>query len=1037
MLCLEVDASRSVLPRDKSVKKRILMGAAASVVLLLGQTRNPYNALPTRTVGHARQSPVTTFNPNFLEGRELFAPQSVAADTSVNPPILYVADTGNNRVLAWRNPASAPKGAPADMVIGQRDMLTTLSQGPEQNSTELRITGGFSSPTALTVDRDGNLYVADSGNNRVVRYPRPFEQQNEILQSDLVIGQRAINQGRQPNQGIAPSNKTLALAGSSGAFRVGITLDASNNLWISDPLNNRVLRFPPSQLAANTNEPQADLVLGQPDFSTTKIVDPPQNVQLNKNNVINPSGISFDAAGRLFIADTRQRVTMWLPPFRTGMSASRILGASEDPSLSATRLGGNNGPPETSFSIGNDLYVLDTGNNRILRYGNPDSWAAESATVISPAALSVIGQSDFTQNEPNRSVRGDARADSLFGPTSATLAGGYLWIADANNNRIVGYPQNVLTTADRLLGQLDFQYRGPNITKQQGFNFNSTIGLVAGVAVDYTSDPPRLYIADTGNNRILGFRDARNIRSGDLPDLLIGQSDYNRNTINFSTGDPNVVLERGFNAPAGVAVDPQGNLWVADTGNGRVMRFPKPFEQTTPVNLRANLCLGQANCFARPQREATGRNMNSPIGIAFMVDGHVLVSDFAHNRVLQYRRPPGADFVDGQTASVVIGQRDFSSSAGGVDSDKLNSPRFITIDSSDRLYVADTNNNRIFIRALVNLDRSGPQASYLLGTSAAPTSVNVSRETGNIWVSFPGANAIVRFPEYLALVLDPSPLPPTGDSLQSFAPLSLALDPQDNPIVVEGVHRLAFYYPRLDLQNAANFNRRLITPGMVANVSRVAGSFGDVGGNAPEKLWPRELGDVEVVVDDTPAPLKSVASDKIQFQIPTNFDPPKTIELIVRRKSSGQILGAITAITEVASVGFFSRNESGFGQVVALNEDGTENSNVNGAVRGSVVKLFGTGLGKIANLPEDGVAPEAEIPSSTKPTAVVFNARALAAADIKFFGLAPGMIGTFRMDVVVPANAAVNLPNPVAIEYRDVFSRDGFGPGINVTVFVK
>jgi uncharacterized protein (TIGR03437 family) len=352
------------------------------------------------------------------------------------------------------------------------------------------------------------------------------------------------------------------------------------------------------------------------------------------------------------------------------------------------------------------------------------------------------------------------------------------------------------------------------------------------------------------------------------------------------------------------------------------------------------------------------------------------------------------------------------------------------------LYVADSGNNRIFIRALVGLERSGPQASYLLPTGGQPTSVNVTRETGNIWVSFPNGNSIIRFPEYQALVFDPSPNP-TGDSLGAFGPLSLALDPQDNPIVVEGIHRVAFYYPRLDLQNAANLNRRLIAPGMVAQVSRFIGTFGDVSGKASDTAWPKELGDVEVVVDELPAPIRSVAFDKIVFQVPTSFDAPKIIELVVRRKSSGQILGAINSLTEVASPAFFSRNETGFGQVVALNEDGSENSNVNGATRGSVVKLFGTGIGKIDGMPEDGVAPTAEIASSLKPSAVVFGGRIVPAADIKFWGLAPGLIGTFRLDVVVPANAAVNLPNPVAIEFRDLLSRDGFAPGVNVTVFVR
>jgi len=1006
------------------------------VLFLHGQTaRNPYNPAPTRTVGHARAT-VTTFNPNFLEGRELFAPQAVAADTRSNPPILYVADTGNNRVLAWRNPSSAAKGAPADLVIGQRDMITTLAQGPEQNTAELRITAGFSSPTGLAVDREGNLYIADSGNNRIVRYQRPFDQQGEILQADLVIGQRSINSGRSANQAIGPSNKTLAFSNGGGAFRVGMTFDAANNLWTADPINNRILRFPSAQLLPNALEPEADLVIGQLDFESTKITDPPINAQLNKNNVVTPSGISFDASGRLFVCDARQRVTVWFPPLRTGMSASRVLGTSDQPGLSDKRLGSLAGPPEGAFAINNETYVIDTGNNRIMRYANPDSWPAEATTDISPAAISVIGQPDFVQNQPNRNIRGDARADAFFGPTSGVVAGGYIWIADANNNRVMGFPQSAFSTADRVLGQLDFQYRSPNITKQKGFNFSSSGGAVAGIAVDYTSDPPRLYVADSGNNRVLAFRDARDVRFGDLPDLVIGQSDFNRNSINFITGDPNVVIERGFNSPAGVSVDPQGNLWVADTGNGRIMRFPKPFEQPNINDQRANLCLGQANCFARPQREATGRNLNAPIGIAFMVDGHVLVSDLAHNRVLQFRRPPGQDFVDGQTASLVIGQRDFATSSAGNDSDKLNGPRFITIDSSDRLYVADTGNNRIFIRALVGLDRSGPQASYLLGTSAQPTSVNVSRETGNIWVSFPTSNAIVRFPEYQALVFDPSPNP-SGDSLATFAPLALALDPQDNPIVLEGIHRLTFFYPRLDLQNAANLNRRLIAPGMVAQVSRFTGTFGDVSGKASDTAWPKELGDVEVVIDELPVPIKSVAADKIQFQVSSNFDPPKTIELVVRRKSSGQILGAINALTEVASPGFFTKNESGFGQITALNEDGSENSNVNGATRGSVVKLFGTGLGKIDAMPEDGTAPTADIPSSTRPSAVSFGNRILPTSSIKFFGLAPGMIGTFRIDLVVPDNAAVNLANPVIIEYRDVLSRDGFGPGVTATVFVR
>ena len=62
----------------------------------------------------------TTVGPNVVEGRELNAPQGVALDLSVTPPILYIADTGNNRVLAFKYGTQTTPGAPvADLVLGQ------------------------------------------------------------------------------------------------------------------------------------------------------------------------------------------------------------------------------------------------------------------------------------------------------------------------------------------------------------------------------------------------------------------------------------------------------------------------------------------------------------------------------------------------------------------------------------------------------------------------------------------------------------------------------------------------------------------------------------------------------------------------------------------------------------------------------------------------------------------------------------------------------------------------------------------------------
>jgi sugar lactone lactonase YvrE len=139
---------------------------------------------PARVLGHpsitpAEQLVVTNINPNFVVNGGMYNPEGVALDTTGSTPILYVADTWNNRILAWKNATSSTLTnlqAP-DLIIGQPNSHTTLPA----------INGGLSYPTGLVVDAKGNLYVADSGNNRVLRYPAPFANNN--ASPDIVIGQ--------------------------------------------------------------------------------------------------------------------------------------------------------------------------------------------------------------------------------------------------------------------------------------------------------------------------------------------------------------------------------------------------------------------------------------------------------------------------------------------------------------------------------------------------------------------------------------------------------------------------------------------------------------------------------------------------------------------------------------------------------------------------------------------------------------------------------------------------------------------------------
>lgn len=287
----------------------------------------------TRVLGHARRDLATTppffSSPNYVEGRELATPQGVAFDTSSTPPILYVADTGNNRVLAWRNPLAATNGAPADLVIGQRDRFQTARNGPGTTFTT-----GLQAPTGLAVDAQGNLYVADAGNNRILRFPKPFEQgEGDLLSIDVLLGQDTFGSSATGNNNgrFANRNRPTPAANSlffndfgANLFRVRMTIDPQGNLYVSDAGNSRVLRYPARVLTPGSFGPDADLVLGQLDF-TSRVQN--TNARIDKSRMGIPAGIAFSGSdNRLYVCDNLGRVLVYRNPSQIGQAAERILG---------------------------------------------------------------------------------------------------------------------------------------------------------------------------------------------------------------------------------------------------------------------------------------------------------------------------------------------------------------------------------------------------------------------------------------------------------------------------------------------------------------------------------------------------------------------------------------------------------------------------------------------------------------------------------------------------------------------------------------
>ena len=261
----------------------------------------------------ANPTAFATVGPNWVDGRELNAPAGVALDTSVSPPILYIADSGNNRVLGYRYSTQLVQGSQADIVIGQVDRFSNQAQNPANGGRQT----GLNNPTGIAVDANGNLYVADTGNNRILRYPQPFSPANASEFPNLVLGQQTLATSTANLNGLGAST----LSTKSGGGRTGVAFDPAGNLWVADTGNNRALRFPAAALAAGTKFPAADMVIGQAAFNTSAT----GASRTALSGLKSPNGISVASSGILYIADQYSRVLAF-PAQATGERATNMFG---------------------------------------------------------------------------------------------------------------------------------------------------------------------------------------------------------------------------------------------------------------------------------------------------------------------------------------------------------------------------------------------------------------------------------------------------------------------------------------------------------------------------------------------------------------------------------------------------------------------------------------------------------------------------------------------------------------------------------------
>ena len=636
---------------------------------------------------------------------DMNSPTSAVVDTAGN---LYIADTSNNVVRR----VAAGTGV-ITTVAGTGTAGYTGDGGP---ATSAQLT----SPWGLALDGAGNLYIADTYNNRIrkvaagsgivstyagngtltysgdngpamsagISYP-------EGIAIDASGNLYIAESGSQHIRKVASSTGTITTVAGNGQYGytgdggaaasaklggpTGVAIDVAGNLYIADS-NNNVVR----KVTAGTGI--ITTVAGTGTAGYTGDGGPATGAKLYR-----PFGVAVDTLGNLYIADSYNMVIRKL----TTSNGTITTVAGNGNAQTCFSLGADGGaatsaalciPESVSVDNAGNLYIVDTFRNRIRMVTTvsavPTTPTAAPTFTVSAGTYSSPQVVTITDSTPGAAiyVTMDGTPSFTFspgyrGPINVTggvtinaiaVAPGYLTSKPSTATyTITSPPSDVITTVagDGVHG---FSGAGGPAT-------NAEFGTPQGTALDSSGN---LYFSDTDNNVVWML----SAQTGNLSGVA------GNGTPGYS-GDGGPAVSAQLNNPLGIALDNVGNLYVADSANNVVRKIAANTRLiTTAVGNGQTGFAGNIG----DGGSATAARLYEPSGIVLDGNGNLYIADTNHNAVRRVSAPTGI-------ITTVAGTGSYNSGGDGgpATSATIYQPNAVALDRAGNLYIATPASGRI------------------------------------------------------------------------------------------------------------------------------------------------------------------------------------------------------------------------------------------------------------------------------------------------------------------------------------------------------